>query len=86
MFVSNAEPANDVLQVNTLAGNDSVSFFPGVTALLILSVDGGVDTDTIFPTGTAGPDRVQWFWPPPHRPSTWPWTAAPPSLTSSPPM
>ncbi len=58
VFVSNAEPANDVLQVNTLAGNDLVSFFPGVTAALILSVDGGLDTDTVFPTGTAGPDTV----------------------------
>ncbi len=59
VFVSNAEPANDVLQVNTLAGSDSVSFFRGVSALLSLNVDGGADPDTIFPTGTAGPDSVQ---------------------------
>ena len=59
MFVSNAEPANDVLQVNTLAGSDSVSFFRGVSPLLSLNVDGGADADTIFPTGTAGPDSVQ---------------------------
>ena len=59
VFVSNAEPANDVLQVNTLAGSDSVSFFRGVSPLLSLSVDGGADPDTIFPTGTAGADSVQ---------------------------
>ncbi len=59
VFVSNAEPANDALQVNTLAGSDSVSFFRGVSALLSLNVDGGADADTVFPTGTAGPDSVQ---------------------------
>ena len=59
VFVSNAEPANDVLQVNTLAGSDSVSFFRGVSALLSLNVDGGADPDTILLTGTAGPDSVQ---------------------------
>ena len=58
VFVSDAEPANDVLQVNTLAGSDSVSFFRGVSPLLSLNVDGGADSDTIFPTGTAGPDSV----------------------------
>ena len=59
VFVSHTEPANDMLQVNTLAGSDSVSFFRGVSPLLSLNVDGGADADTILPTGTAGPDSVQ---------------------------
>ena len=48
-----------MLQVNTLAGSDSVSLFRGVSPLLSLNIDGGADPDTIFPTGTAGPDSVQ---------------------------
>ena len=87
VFVSHTEPANDTLQVNTLAGSDSVSLFRGVSPLLSLNIDGGADPDTILPTGTAGPDSVQaGFCPSPLRPWTCPWTAAPPSPTSSPPM
>jgi Ca2+-binding RTX toxin-like protein len=58
VFVSHTEPANDKLEVDTLAGNDSVSIFSGVTSLLALSVDGGADTDTIVPTGTSGADSI----------------------------
>ena len=87
VFVSNAEPAKDVLQVNTLAGSDSVSFFRGVSPLLSLNIDGGRRRRTRSSRpGRPARTASSWFCPSPLRPWTCPWTAAPPSPTSSPPM
>jgi Ca2+-binding RTX toxin-like protein len=57
--VAHSEPANDQLRIMPLAGNDQVTFFPGVTSLLKLKIDGGSDSDTVIPTGTSGPDSFQ---------------------------
>jgi Ca2+-binding RTX toxin-like protein len=47
VFVAHSEAANDTLAVNTFAGDDSVTASAGLAAKLKLTVDGGLDADTI---------------------------------------
>jgi Ca2+-binding RTX toxin-like protein len=56
VFLSNSAPANDVLQLNTLDGNDQVTATAGLAAMLRLTVnaDGGEDTLK----GGDGPDTL----------------------------
>ena len=41
--ITGSEPANDLLRVQTLGGNDSVTVGPGVNELIQLLVDLGAD-------------------------------------------
>ncbi len=52
--VLHPEQTNDLLQVNTLSGNDSISSAPLGAVPTAVNVDGGLDTDTYTANGTSG--------------------------------
>ncbi|HXJ63830.1 MAG TPA: calcium-binding protein [Actinomycetota bacterium] len=54
--VLHPELANDLVQVNTLAGNDQISSAPLATLAMAVNVDGGTDDDTYTADGTSGAD------------------------------
>ena len=47
VLVGHSEAANDTLKVNTVAGDDMVTAGIGLAAKIMLTVDGGLDGDTI---------------------------------------
>ena len=52
--IGNAEPANDTLAINALAGNDVVDASALQASAIKLALDGGAGNDTL--TGGAGND------------------------------
>jgi hypothetical protein len=56
--VANADPAQDRVNVNTLAGADTITSGVGLVGAAAVEVDGGEDADTATYTGTDGDDTI----------------------------
>jgi Ca2+-binding RTX toxin-like protein len=54
--IDHPEPANDLLTINALGGDDTVVGNPGLAALIRLVVNGGLGADILI--GGDGPDRL----------------------------
>ena len=54
--IANAEPANDKLTINALAGNDVVNASPLRSTSVALTLDGGADNDVLV--GSFGDDSL----------------------------
>ena len=56
--ITGAEPTNDTLDVNTLAGNDTIDGGAAVSGVASVAIDGGLGTDVVNYLGSAGPDTI----------------------------
>ncbi len=56
--VAGSDPTDDTLQLNTLAGNDTVSNGIGVSGPSAIAIDGGEGSDTVTYSGTESADTI----------------------------
>jgi hypothetical protein len=56
--VANADPAQDRVAVNTLAGDDTITSGVGLVGAAAVDVDGGADSDSAVYNGTAADDTI----------------------------